>query len=456
MTIYKLGCNWGKGKPSFYNFIKDEGIVIGANDQLYSIGDLVIVTEGFTVKAIAKVLFRPLSVESNPKFIIPFKQYQIDYDDWINYAPALWYELANTEIFTYELQMGIRKVQQQAIKDKVNDLWNSFTKSEEYYKQKTNVMIKYKTTFMSENEFYTPLNTILYGPPGTGKTFDTIRKAIEIVSPAFEFKDENGEEKDRKLIKDEYQKFHDEGLIGFITFHQSMCYEDFIEGLKPKVNDEDKSEVEYKIEPGLFKLLCSNAAYLCYKNSKQSCGDQTKGKIDFDALYEAFLEDIQARLDKMEEVSFTTLRGVTIIVKRVNRNDSLITQGKNSIRKKEGAPKTKANFMKLYNAFGSADEIKSLHQIKEVLRIQPGISGFYAVFAGLKEFEKSFTPKDDESNDSIDDLQEDRIVEQFEDGLYDDSVVSFSDSTQPVVLIIDEINRGNVAAVFGELISVCL
>ena len=47
--LWKLGCNWGKGKPSFYNLIKDKRITIGVDDKKYKIGDLILVCEGHTV-----------------------------------------------------------------------------------------------------------------------------------------------------------------------------------------------------------------------------------------------------------------------------------------------------------------------------------------------------------------------------------------------------------------------
>ena len=56
MKIFKLGCNWGKGRSSFYPWIKNKGFVIGIAEKRYSIGDLILLTEGHTARAIVKML----------------------------------------------------------------------------------------------------------------------------------------------------------------------------------------------------------------------------------------------------------------------------------------------------------------------------------------------------------------------------------------------------------------
>ena len=55
-NVWKLGCKWGSKNPSFYEMIKERSIVIGVNDQLYSPGDLIVITEGHTIYALGKIL----------------------------------------------------------------------------------------------------------------------------------------------------------------------------------------------------------------------------------------------------------------------------------------------------------------------------------------------------------------------------------------------------------------
>ncbi|WP_317196996.1 AAA family ATPase [Flavihumibacter profundi] len=124
-TIWKLGCNWGTGKPSFYNYIKNEEIIIGVDDKKYSVGDLIVVTEGHLVKAIARINESPNSVTVETRLEASFEKYQIEYDTWVNFAYAEWYELEHDETFYNQLQQGICKVQNNEIRKKVIDLWNS-------------------------------------------------------------------------------------------------------------------------------------------------------------------------------------------------------------------------------------------------------------------------------------------------------------------------------------------
>ncbi|MBS1684405.1 MAG: AAA family ATPase [Bacteroidetes bacterium] len=101
-------------------------------------------------------------------------------------------------------------------------------------------------------------NIILYGPPGTGKTFSTISKAIQLVNQGFVFPATDTKE-DRQLVKEEYSRLQREGKIAFVTFHQSLSYEDFIEGIKPKTKGD---KVVYEIEDGLFKAFCNKARFI--------------------------------------------------------------------------------------------------------------------------------------------------------------------------------------------------
>ena len=90
-----------------------------------------------------------------------------------------------------------------------------------------------------------PLNQILYGPPGTGKTWNTVNHALAIIEgkPVGALESE-----DRKEIKGWFDELKEQGQIAMVTFHQNFAYEDFIEGIRPVLDDEGGSvEVEYKI-----------------------------------------------------------------------------------------------------------------------------------------------------------------------------------------------------------------
>lgn len=96
-------------------------------------------------------------------------------------------------------------------------------------------------------------NLILYGPPGTGKTYNSVIYAVAICDgkPV-------DEPTDYAAVMSRYNELKKAGRISFTTFHQSYGYEEFIEGIKPII-DENKQDIGYTIEPGVFKKFCDNA-----------------------------------------------------------------------------------------------------------------------------------------------------------------------------------------------------
>lgn len=100
---------------------------------------------------------------------------------------------------------------------------------------------------LSPNNSPMSLNQILYGPPGTGKTYNTVSLAVDILEPGIP---------DWKTKKIRFDNYIEEGRIVFTTFHQSMSYEDFVEGIKPKENN---GQIVYYVKPGIFKSLCDEA-----------------------------------------------------------------------------------------------------------------------------------------------------------------------------------------------------
>ncbi|MBF0518708.1 MAG: AAA family ATPase [Nitrospirae bacterium] len=124
------------------------------------------------------------------------------------------------------------------------------------------------------------LNQIFFGPPGTGKTYNTINKALEIIGEATEGK----KREDIKNLFDDRMKT---GQIEFITFHQSMSYEDFIEGIKPVTEPDNESTGEslrYEVKPGIFRKLCSKASLAIAKlagnqNKKENSNNSPEEKM---------------------------------------------------------------------------------------------------------------------------------------------------------------------------------
>ncbi|MGL4602980.1 MAG: AAA family ATPase [Iodobacter sp.] len=106
---------------------------------------------------------------------------------------------------------------------------------------------------MDESKKLSPLNQILFGPPGTGKTYHTINRSLAILDP--EFLDEH--QNNRGALTERFRVLLNEERIRFVTFHQSFSYEDFVEGLRAENNE--TGQLEYRVEPGVFKRICDDA-----------------------------------------------------------------------------------------------------------------------------------------------------------------------------------------------------
>ena len=223
-----------------------------------------------------------------------------------------------------------------------------------------------------------PLNQILYGPPGTGKTYNTVNKAIKITNPDFDLK------QNREILKEEFNRLVKIGQIVFTTFHQSMSYEDFIEGIKPLKPKNEGDNVNYDILPGIFKKICGDA--------------KTPNQISFEEAY----NQLKEKLSNGEILDLVTPTGYKYSVSlNSNNNLTLYTGG---VKDKAQGTLTKENIQKCIS--------------------EENIQWYKGYFLGVIDFLKK------EYNYTTDNSE-----------------------FKNYVLIIDEINRGNVSQIFGELIT---
>lgn len=241
-------------------------------------------------------------------------------------------------------------------------------------------------------------NQILFGPPGTGKTYHTINKAVAIIDSLKEeslskYYETRNELKDRfdELLIDDWE--NPAGQIGFVTFHQSMSYEDFIEGIKPGLTDEN--EVIYDVEPGIFKKLAEIA--------RDNWLDANKGKTENLSFEDAF-QKLKDEWYDNQEMKFP--------LKREGSEYTIL-----------GFTKTSIKFKKASGGTGHTLSISTLRDYyynKRELR-STGVGIYYpGILEKLKSYQPSIVTEKEEKN---------------------------------FVLIIDEINRGNVSQIFGELIT---
>ena len=97
------------------------------------------------------------------------------------------------------------------------------------------------------------LNRILYGPPGTGKTYGTVQHALAIIDRVEVQKAKHDVHKFRDL---RFDPETGKGQIAMVTFHQNFAYEDFVEGIRPRLEGDDLS---YELHEGIFKRLADAA-----------------------------------------------------------------------------------------------------------------------------------------------------------------------------------------------------
>jgi hypothetical protein len=236
----------------------------------------------------------------------------------------------------------------------------------------------------SSKDLNLPKNQILYGPPGTGKTFSSITKALSIIENIDE---STLKEEVRSVLKERFDKLLKKERIYFSTFHQSMSYEDFIEGIKPKTKGKD---VIYEIEDGIFKKIADEARinWLQSKNANNN----------FEVLFEQLKKEWQ-------ESENSELR----IPMKSSYFDIIDIREKN------------IDFRKSSGGTGHDLVISTLKDIYLGNRVMD--SGLAVYYYPLVEKLKTY--KTATSNVKLENY----------------------------VLIIDEINRGNVSQIFGELIT---
>lgn len=226
-------------------------------------------------------------------------------------------------------------------------------------------------------------NLILQGAPGTGKTYSTAALALSILEEP-----DIATKKREELMKIYNQKVAEKRIF-FTTFHQSMDYEEFIEGLKPEIvrGEGGKSVgVTYEVKDGIFK---------------QACQSVESGGISTLKCLEKFIESVTGSADEN-----------AVIIKTIS--------GKSEI--------------KVWHVKGN-----------QTLMVKSTVSASDNGYAPLNIEKLKLQACDDDVEPNWPAYA--KAVIRASIGKYGDK------KNQPVVLIIDEINRGNISKIFGELIT---
>jgi 5-methylcytosine-specific restriction protein B len=273
------------------------------------------------------------------------------------------------------------------------------------------------------------LNTILYGPPGTGKTYQTIDYSVKIAAPE---KYKEGDHKKNKVI---YEELNREGQIVFTTFHQSMCYEDFIEGIKPK--SDESGNLTYSVEDGLFKQLVINAAFE-FVGEKSSYASKS---LSFSNAYDRLIDEVNEKVGDNIGFTLKLKSGAELEIVEITSGNNFQVQHKN------GSRTYTVSRRRLEKLFSELPDLESISNINEEVRNVIGGSNASAYWAVLKKL-RSYRGEIQTAGKKY--SYEDKAAAV--DKLLPEDII-FTGKEKRYVMIIDEINRGNVSQVFGELIT---
>lgn len=283
-------------------------------------------------------------------------------------------------------------------------------------------------------------NLILYGPPGTGKTYNSAIYAVAICDGK-----KVEELTDYDAVMSRYEELKEEGRIAFTTFHQSYGYEEFIEGIAPVIeSDAAASDVMYKYKDGVFKEFCKKAAGTestkklnqitnsnpaVWKVSLKNTGDNEvrtecleNGHIRIG--WDEYGKDVSA-------ITEYTIGGKNILDAFVNKMQigdivvSCYSQTTiDAIGVITGEPE--------WGTYGDYNRVRKVEWIIEGIN-----EDITAINKGKQLSDPTIHGLDMTESDIA------SFIEKIEN----------AQNSKPYVFVIDEINRGNISKIFGELIT---
>ena len=199
------------------------------------------------------------------------------------------------------------------------------------------------------------------------------------------------EQEDRTALKLRFDQYKEQGQIKFVTFHQSFSYEDFVEGIRAETDDNE--QLSYDVKAGVFKEICEDAQI-------ETDAKQNNVSAPIEASINSAIDQLITQA-KTEEMIFHTKRGAEI---KVSSNS--------------------AGTLFALTSTGSNITL-SIRHIRNYLKTQSDI------IVDQKSYEWAI------ANSLRSEVEYTKSIEKV----------------KPYVLIIDEINRGNISRIFGELIT---
>ena len=304
-------------------------------------------------------------------------------------------------------------------------------------------------SYLEWGSFYTELwkkrkNVILQGAPGTGKTYRIPELVVRLCEPEFDANNAT-----RKELMSVYDRLKEEKRVMFTTFHQSMDYEDWLEGLRPVLEND---QVTYKIEPGIFKRLCTEAER------------PLSAKKDVNISDEAIVWKVSLSGTGDNPVRRDCMKNGYIRIGWDGYGENITEETDWSIHNGEG--KTILNAF--INTMKVGDIVMSCYSSRAIdaIGIVTGEYEWHDNFEHYKRVRRvKWLVKD--INEDIVKLNDDKtmtlgtvyrlnaITLDKVKSLLDkyEASKTLIDNNKPYVIVIDEFNRGNVSKIFGELIT---
>ena len=277
---------------------------------------------------------------------------------------------------------------------------------------------KNKISQKSENKNMKTKNIMLYGAPGVGKTHNYKRLITMIENGESEktifdtiSKNETTNDFDNSI----FETIKNEKRIEFVTFHQSYSYEDFIEGFRPNEN----GDIELDKKGGVFKRIADKARENLEESQKEKI--QVKEEITFRQKLDSFIEKLEIELEKKGYYEITDAAYISSIDSDAFRYN---IRKENPTYKYDLRMKFEDLFEFEKNKVSSRQDIKKLETINSLANQHA--TYYYKVFNEIILNSKDIKINDKEINN----------VEQ-----------------KNFYIVIDEINRGNISKIFGELIT---
>lgn len=292
-----------------------------------------------------------------------------------------------------------------------------------------------------------PKNVILYGPPGTGKTYHTIQRALELILGS-----KKVEKMSRETQARQFRELQREGRIEFVTFHQNYGYEEFVEGLRPVISEAADQEVLYEIHDGVFKRIALRAA-------ANGLPAPNATATSFETLWRVFIDQLRNEGHRVVKsasgidyaLGLSSRDNVKAFRCKLDENGDIIEQAS------AGMLASRANSKLIWDhreALGPKPEDVTSDKTQELFAETRGGAGghhytaLWPVYKALWELHREIGSSPETPEDAEARAQE--VIDKPTPGTAE---FAFTSKTKQHVLVIDEINRGNISKILGELIT---